>query len=112
MTRWFVLGGYHAVGEQLDDGLAVVPVFVVEQGVHARCQVGLAFFDVFQHLSAFLETNAVRYVQLFQQQPDQLYVVTCSPVIIQERVGVQVYGILVNERMGLVIDPDRIFLCM
>ena len=92
----------YAVGEYLDDRLAVMAVIVVKMGIHTTHQVGMSASQVVEGILRRLQLDDVRYVELLTQHLEQVDVVTHRlAVLVQESIGPEVPCILVNQRMFL-----------
>ena len=57
-----------AMGEYLDDRLAILPIIVMEMGIHAAHQVGMSVFQVVKGILRWFQLDNVGYVELFAQQ--------------------------------------------
>ena len=102
----------HAVGENLDDRLSVLRVVVVEVGVHAAHQVGTASLQVVQSVLGRFQLDFVGNVQLPEDKAQQVNVVAHRLArVVEEGVGPQVPGILVDQRLFLGIGAVVIVTC-
>ena len=89
----------HAMCENLDNGLAIVSIFVVERGIHAANQVGMTVLQVFEDLLCRLQLDDIWDIEFLAQHLEQVDVVAHGfAVLIKEGVGPQVPCIFIYQR--------------
>ena len=103
----FALRRYHALGEQGDGIAPVQAVFVVESRCQAEREVCLPVLQIVEHLLLMLQPDDVRDVQLVHQQADEVDVIALGlAIVVDVRIGPQIPGVLIHERILLCIHPD------
>ena len=101
-TDGLVLGRCHALRKQRYGVLAIATVFIVEAGGETHHKVRLAVAQVGESLGAVSELDSVGDAKLIHQQLDDIDVEAFRlALVIKERIGIQVPGILIDQRMFL-----------
>ena len=96
---WIGLMEHHAMGEQLDSGLSIDSVLIVEIGIHAQHQIRVAVLQVLQSLLGGFQLDNIGNIQLLENHLQQLNVVAYrNTFLVQERIRPQVPCILIHQR--------------
>ena len=97
-------GGHHAMGEELNDGLAVAGVIARKTGIHTEHEVGLVLPQVGLGLESGLEPHDVGDVELLENHLQKVDVIAVGlAVLVEEHIRPEVPRIFVDEGSGLVI---------
>ena len=108
-----LLGHDDAVGEQLHDAPAVRGVAAREVGIHAQHEVRLAALQVCLGVESGLQLDDVGDVELLEDELQEVDVIAVGlAVLIQEHVGPQVPGILIDQRVRRGEGPGAVGLCL
>ena len=93
----------HAVGEHVDNVLAVVSgVVIVEIGPHAQHKVRVAVLKIFKGLARGFQAYLEGYFKLLHDKMSEVHVVACGmTIVIKEHVGPEVPRVFINHRTFL-----------
>jgi hypothetical protein len=92
------------MGEQLEYGLAVSGIVVVEMGIHTAHQVCLSCLQVIECLGGGFQFDDIGNVEFLEDKFEQVDVIAYGfTVLVQKGIGPQVPRILVDKGM-LVIE--------
>ena len=105
----FVLGGQDTMRKQLHDVLAVETVLTGVFRIHTQHQVALPVLQVCLGLQGGLQFDDIGDVEFLEDQFQEVDVIAVGlAVLIQEHVGPQVPGILIDQRMRRRVGPGCI----
>ena len=105
----FVLGGQDTVRKQLHDVLAVETVLTGVFRIHTQHQVALPVLQVSLCLQGGFQFDDIGDVELLEDQFQEVDVIAVGfTVLVQEHVGPQVPGILIDQRMRRRVGPGCI----
>ena len=97
-----VLTMEHAVRENLDDGLSILSVVVMEMSVHAARHIGMSGLQVVQCLRGRTELNHVRDAELLEDEFQQVDIIAFRLAVpVEVDVRPQIPCIFINQRMIL-----------
>ena len=104
------LRGGNTLGEQRDRCLAIVAITVMKAGGNGEHQVGPSFLEVVENVVVGLQASLIGDVEPVEDESDQFNAVAIGgAVFVQESVGPQIPGPLVDERMLLGVGPYSFF---
>ena len=104
-----VFGGQDTVRKQLHDVLAVETVLTGVFRIHSQHQVALPVLQVCLGLQGGLQFDDIGDVEFLEDQFQEVDVIAVGlAVLIQEHVGPQVPGILIDQRMRCRVGPGCI----
>ena len=104
---------HHTMGKQVNDRFSIITVLMVEVGFHTEDQVRLVVFQVPEGVQRRLQLDDIGNVKPLEHHLQKVDVIAVGfTVLVQEGVGPQVPGILIDQRALYGEDHRAVVLCL